>query len=133
MSCYLNLLRPLANTRQAFRCNRSFITFHQCNRSSAVSRKNETNFFIKRLKSNDSLQNKPVEEVKVQKVKLKVSDLKRLLSLAKTEKWKIGGIMSFVQRFEFFMAAVFSIRSDRVSHSFVLHHDGSSLRVGQDS
>lgn len=92
MSCYMRMLRPSANTRQAFRNIRSFSFIHQSGPSNVLSRRNGTNFFNKRLKSNDSLLNKAGEEVKVQKVKLKVSDLRRLLSLAKTEKLKICGI-----------------------------------------
>lgn len=91
MSCYMNLLRPSANTRQAFRIIRPFSFIHQSGRQNVLSRRNGTNLFSKRLKSNDSLQNKVGEEVKAQKVKLKVSDLRRLLSLAKAEKLKICG------------------------------------------
>lgn len=90
MSCYLNLLRSPSHVRQMCRGFRSFSLIHQ-NSVNVISRRNGTNFISKRFKTNDSLANKAAEEAKPQKVKLNVSDLRRLLSLAKAEKWKIGG------------------------------------------
>jgi hypothetical protein len=92
MFYYLNLLRSPSSTRLLCRNVRSFSFIHQ-NSVNVISKKNGTNFnFLnKRLKSNNSTSNKAGEEVKAQKVKLKASDLKRLLSLAKQEKWKITG------------------------------------------
>lgn len=90
MSCYISLLRSPSSTRQLCQNIRSFSLIHQ-NSANVIPRRNGANFLSKRFKSDNPLSNKPIEEVKVTKVKLKVSDLRRLLSLAKKEKWKISG------------------------------------------
>ncbi|CRK97642.1 CLUMA_CG011027, isoform A [Clunio marinus] len=59
-------------------------------RAEVTTKRNIFKAFLKRLNSTNSLPKKPpAEEINVQKVKLKASDLRRLLSLAKSEKWKI--------------------------------------------
>lgn len=49
---------------------------------------------IKRFKSNDAKPVSPVGNAKMATPKLRTSDLQRLFSLAKTEKWKIGGLIA---------------------------------------
>lgn len=90
MSCYLNLLRSPSSTRQLCRGIKSFSVIHQ-NSLNTISRRNGANLFGRRFTSSESLTGKAANEVKTQKVKLKVSDLRRLLSLARKEKWKISG------------------------------------------
>ena len=128
MSCYLNLLKTSSHVRPFFRTTRSFSFSHQ-NSTNVISRKN---FFGKRFKSNDSIQNKAGEEVKVQKVKLKASDLRRLLSLAKTEKWKITGneleVLFFSSKAYQMISQIFcQLRCNWLSHHFVINNHGSSF------
>ena len=91
MFYYLNLVRCSKGTKQLCHNARYFSFIHQ----NSVKRNGILNSF-KRLKSSN-LQNLSTagEVVKPLKVKLKTSDLRRLLSLAKQEKWKIGGEWKF--------------------------------------
>lgn len=90
MFYYLNLVRCSKGTRQLCHNVRYFSFIHQNN-----IKINGVNSF-KRLKSSSSLNaSKAGDVVKPLKVKLKTSDLRRLLSLAKQEKWKIGGELKF--------------------------------------
>lgn len=127
MFYYLNLLRSTSSTRHLCKNIRSFSFIHQ-NSVNVISKRNGNfNFFSKRLKSNNSPTNKAGQEVKAQTVKLKVSDLRRLLSLAKQEKWKItGGMKSKTAKFHFVTSAV-SYRCNQLSHSVISYHNGSSF------
>lgn len=86
----MNLFKIPTSSLQLQRGIRSFSFIHQ-NSANVLSKRKSTNFLFKRLKSNDSATSKTADGAKVEKVKLRASDLKRLLSLAKTEKWKITG------------------------------------------
>lgn len=132
MSCYLNLLKIGPSTRQLHRNFRFFSLIHQ-NNANAISRKNSSNLILKRFKSNSSLSNKAADEAKVQKVKLKVSDLRRLLSLAKTEKWKISGLNDAFQEFNKFHSKLNYFSCNWMSRNFIIDHDGRSVRVRQNT
>lgn len=131
MSCYLSLLKIAPTTRQLHRSFRSLSLIHQ-NSSNVISRKGSANLILRRFKSNSSTSTKAADETKVQKVKLKVSDLRRLLSLAKSEKWKISGENENHKRH----INLLTIPTDSchwMSRHFVVNHHGSSIRSGQNT
>lgn len=131
MSCYINLLRGSTNTRHLCRNNRLFSLIDQ-NSSNVISRKNGTSLILKRFKSNDSVNNKTAEAAKAQKVNIRVSDLRRLLSLAKKEKWKITGkLRKFPWSFLIFAWSLF--RCDRMSRSVIINNHGRSFWIGQNT
>lgn len=130
---HLNLLRCSPTTKHLCRNVRSFSFIHQ-NSANVISKKNGTALkFFSRLKSNNSATKKAGEEVKAQKVKLKISDLRRLLSLAKQEKWKITGEW---RKFRFadvyFVTFAVSCRRNWLSHHLIRNHNGSSFWIGQN-
>lgn len=135
MSCYVNLLRCSSSTRQICRSFKSFSFIHQ-NSANVISKRNGTNLLIKRFKTTDSIPNKAAGEVKAQKVKLKASDLMRLLSLAKTEKWKISG------KYQEFCASFTTLSRDltwicipscnRMSNHILVNHNGCPVWLGQN-
>lgn len=134
MSCYMNLLRSSSSTRQMCRNIRSFSFIH-LNSANVIPKRNGTNLFIKRFKTTDSIPNKAAGEVKAQKVKLKASDLMRLLSLAKKEKWKISGkfrkfLMIATQERcpEFHKLCVFSC--NRMFDHFLVYNNGRTVWLG---
>lgn len=98
-----------------------------------ISRKKSSNLILKRFKSNSSLSNKAADEAKVQKVELKVSDLRRLLSLAKTEKWKISGLNVAFEELDKFHIDLNYFSCNWMSRNFIVDHDGRSVRIGQNT
>lgn len=132
MSCYLNLLKIGPSTRQLHRNFRLFSFIHQ-NSANVISRKKSSNLILKRFKSNSSLSNKAADEAKVQKVELKVSDLRRLLSLAKTEKWKISGLNVAFEELDKFHIDLNYFSCNWMSRNFIVDHDGRSVRIGQNT
>jgi hypothetical protein len=80
------------NTIHIARNVRSFNSLHQSQLKLVFKETN--NFVIKKRAfrlNNQHLSNKGADNVKASKVKFKSSDLRRLLSLAKKEKWAIAG------------------------------------------
>lgn len=88
MITYLSLFRCYPNTVQVLRNVRQFNSLHQ----NLVLKDSSKVLIRRRFHLNKFLFNK-VENVKAAKMdgKMKSSDLKRLLSLAKREKWSIAG------------------------------------------
>lgn len=89
---FLNLMRTTTKCVLIAHNIRSFASLHQNSRT--VIRNTNFNFntiITRRIKTNRILREKVKSEAKPPKVKLKSSDLKRLLALAKSEKWKIAG------------------------------------------
>lgn len=84
MSYYLKLLGSTSGSRTIFKSIRSFSLIQY----RGTNGKRYPTELIKRFKSSQ-LSSKAAD---IPKVKLQVSDLKRLLSLAKQEKWKITGL-----------------------------------------
>lgn len=133
MSCYLNLLRSSPHTRLLCRSVRSFSLIHQRS-ANLVSRRNGTNLFTKRFKSNDSISTKAAGEALTQKAKLKVSDLRRLLSLAKREKWKITGkLCALICEPDVNCSDILLFsRRDWLPHHFIINNDGCAVRSGKN-
>lgn len=113
---YLKLFKCNSNSSHLYKSIKNFNSIQQKsfnvqirtnNFQISKCNKNTLNVKIKRFNTNDTKANVIVNEVKVQKVKLKASDLKRLLSLAKSEKWSIAGnlVNNVVQseRYEYVM------------------------------
>jgi hypothetical protein len=131
MFYYLNLLRYSSGTRHLCRNLRPF-SFTHPNSANVISKKNGTNlnFLNKRLKSSNS---KGSEDVKAQRIKLRASDIKRLLSLAKQEKWKITGMLrNFIKSMETFINFLDPFRCHWLFNCVLLHHNGSSFWAGQN-
>jgi hypothetical protein len=128
MSCFLNLLKSSAGARHLSRNVRTFSFIHHTS-TNVVTRRNGINFFSKRFKATDAVPNTGAGAVKAVKVKLKVSDLRRLLSLAKNEKWKIAGKCN-EKSFRAFSLKSSIFRSDWLSHHLLFHHHGSAIRAG---
>lgn len=105
MMNYLKLLQCQLNSQKVrLICQQSFQNYnYQQKLLSKNSRPHFNNLVIRRLKSSESSGKKSVEvsKSKNQPVKLSKSDLKRLFSLAKKEKWKISGNFCLFWRFFF--------------------------------
>ncbi|CAO1415225.1 unnamed protein product [Diamesa tonsa] len=102
---YLKLFKCNCNSSHLFKSIKNFNSLQQKsfnvqirtnNFQISKCNKNTLNVKIKRFNTNDTKANLIVNEAKVQKVKLKATDLKRLLSLAKSEKWSIAGAIGFL-------------------------------------
>lgn len=94
----INLLRSTSKTIVITQNIRSFTSLYQ-NSGKVIFNTNSnfnTTIITRRLKTNKLLRDKVKDETKPQKVKLKSSDLRRLLALAKSEKWKIVGKTYFL-------------------------------------
>lgn len=85
---YFTLFKCFPNTVQVLRNVRTFSSLHQ----NLVLKESKKILIRRRFHLNNNLFNK-VENVKAAKMdrRMNSSDLKRLLSLAKREKWSIGG------------------------------------------
>lgn len=99
---YLKLFKCNCNSSHLFKNIKNFNSLQQKSFNVQIRtnnfqiykcNKNTLNVKIKRFNTNDTKANVIVNEAKVQKVKLKATDLRRLLSLAKSEKWSIAGIL----------------------------------------
>ena len=128
-SCFVNLLRSSVGARHLSRNVRSFSFIHH-NSANIFTRRNGINFFSKRFKSTDSVPSTGAGAVKAVKVKLKVSDLRRLLSLAENEKLKITGKIN-EKTIRAFPRNLSIYRSDWMSHHLLFHHHGSAVWLGQ--
>lgn len=118
-------IRPITSLQQT---SRKVILDTNSNINAIITRRFRTSRILREKIIKDEA-NKPP------KVKLKSSDLKRLLSLAKSEKWKIAGASCarISQKLFIISHMKMSFRCNRLLDRLVGNHNVSSIWPGQNS
>lgn len=86
---YLTIFKCTPSAIRVSQSVRSFSSLHQC--GSRVILRDSKNVINRKFHLTNFSNNKNAADKAKAKAKLRTSDIKRLLSLAKPEKWKIAG------------------------------------------